>query len=149
LPSASRKSKDHKPLDLHTLFEFVGGNAPSEREAVLDAVADLVKSGFLSGDAGSDFYRRTEDDRLALATSRDVTMYTRAGCLLCDDAKANMAPVLDAFGAKLHEVDIDDDPILGERYTNDIPVIFVGSEFFAQDRVDLARLRRQLESAKI
>ncbi len=32
-------------LDLHTLFEFVGGNAPAEREAVLDAVSDLVKRG--------------------------------------------------------------------------------------------------------
>ena len=135
-------------LDLHTLFEFVGGNAPSEREAVLDAVADLVKQGLLTPDAGSDFYRRTEEGRLALASPRDVTMYMREGCHLCEEAKAAMAPVLAAFGARLQEVDIDDDPVLRARYTNDVPVIFVGAHFIAQHRVDVQRLLHHLTNAK-
>jgi glutaredoxin len=134
-------------LDLHTLFEFVGGNAPAEREAVLDAVTDLVKQGLLKPQGGGDFYQRTEDGRLAIAGPLDITMYMREGCHLCEEAKTTMAPLLAEFGAKLHEVDIDDDPILLDRYTNDVPVIFVGSQFFAQHRVDLARLRRQLEDA--
>ncbi len=136
-------------LDLHTLFEFVGGNVPGDREAVLDAVTDLVKQGLLTPDGGSDFYRRTEEGRLALAAPRDVTMYMREGCHLCEEAKSAMAPVLAALGARLQEVDIDDDPILLARYTNDVPVIFIGSQFFAQHRVDAARLRRHLENAKI
>ena len=82
-----------------------------------------------------------------IAGPRDVTMYMREGCHLCEEAKAAMTPLLAEFGAKLHEVDIDDDPVLLERYTNDVPVIFVGSQFFAQHRVDLARLRRQLKQA--
>jgi glutaredoxin len=135
-------------LDLHTLFEFVGGNVPSNREAVLDAVADLVKQGLLTTEGGGDFYRRTEEGRLALAAPRDVTMYVREGCHLCEEAKAAMAPVLKALGARLQEVDIDDDPVLLARYTNDVPVIFVGSHFFAQHRIDAARLRRHLENAK-
>jgi glutaredoxin len=135
-------------LDLHTLFEFVGGNAPAEREAVLDAVTDLVKRGLLKPDGGSDFYQRTEDGRLAIAGPRDVTMYMREGCHLCEEAKASMAPLLEELGTKLYEVDIDDDPILLERYTHDVPVIFVGTQFFAQHRVDLAHLRRQLKDAK-
>jgi glutaredoxin len=138
---------DRDSLDLHTLFEFVGGNAPAEREAVLDAVTDLVRQGLLKPQGGSDFYQRTEDGRLAIARPHDVTMYMREGCHLCEEAKTTMAPLLAEFGAKLHEVDIDDDPILLDRYTNDVPVIFVGSQFFAQHRVDLARLRRQLEDA--
>lgn len=132
-------------LDLHTLFEFVGGNAPAEREAVLDSVTDLVKQGLLKADGGSDFYQRTEDGRLAIAGPRDVTMYMREGCHLCDEAKVEITPVLTEFGAKMHEVDIDDDPVLLARYTNDVPVIFVGSQFFAQHRVDVARLRRRLQ----
>ena len=88
---------------------------------MLDAVTDLVKQGLLAPDAGSDFYRRTEEGRLALAAPRDVTMYMREGCHLCEEAKAAMAPVLAAFGAHLQEVDIDDDPILRARYTNDVP----------------------------
>jgi glutaredoxin len=135
-------------LDLHTLFEFVGGNIPGEREEVLDAVTDLVKQGLLSPDGGGDFYRRTEEGRLALATPRDVTMYMREGCHLCEEAKSAMAPILAALGARLQEVDIDDDPILRARYTNDVPVIFIGSQFFTQHHVDLARLRRHLENAK-
>lgn len=134
-------------LDLHTLFEFVGGNNPAQREAVLDAVTDLVKQGLLSA-YGGDFYRRTEEGRLALAGPRDVTMYMREGCHLCEEAKSAMAPVLAALGARLQEVDIDDDPALRARYTNDVPVIFIGSQFFTQHRVDLARLRRRLETAK-
>ena len=139
---------DRPSLDLHTLFEFVGGNAPAEREAVLDAVTKLVKQGLLSP-GGADFYHRTEDGRLTLAAPRDVTMYMREGCHLCEEAKAAMAPVLAASSAHLQEVDIDDDPVLRARYTNDVPVIFIGAHFFAQHRVDVARLRRQLENAKV
>jgi glutaredoxin len=139
---------DRSSLDLHTLFEFVGGNIPAEREKVLDAVTDFVKQGLLIPDGG-DFYRRTEEGRLALASPRDVTMYMRAGCHLCEQAKAAMAPVLAATGARLQEVDSDDDPILLARYTNDVPVIFIGAQFFCQHRVDAARLRRRLENAKI
>jgi glutaredoxin len=133
-------------LDLHTLFEFVGGNPPEQREAVLDAVSDLAKAGLLRDD-GADFYSRTEDGRLAVAAPRAITLYTRAGCHLCDEAKAVIAPLLSPFGATLREVDIDRDALLRERYTNDVPVIFVGSEFFAKHRVDAARLRRKLERA--
>ena len=138
---------DRPSLDLHTLFEFVGGNNPGEREAVLDAVTNLVKDGLLTPDGGGDFYRHTEEGRLALASPRDVTLYMREGCHLCEEAKAAMAPVLAASGAHLQEVDIDDDPILLARYTNDVPVIFVGPRFFAQHRIDAARLRRHLENA--
>jgi glutaredoxin len=138
---------ERESLDLHTLFELVGGNAAAEREAVLDAVTDLVKKGLLKAEGGSDFYQRTENGRLAIAGPRDVTMYMRQGCHLCEEAKATMAPLLAEFGAKLHEVDIDDDPILLECYTNDVPVIFLGTQFFAQHRADLARLRRQLQDA--
>ena len=140
---------DRPSLDLHTLFEFVAGNIPADREAVLDAVTELVKQGLLSPDGGSDFYRRTEEGRLALAAPRDVTLYMREGCHLCEEAKAAMTPILKALGARLQEVDIDDDPVLRARYTNDVPVIFIGAQFFTQHRVDAARLRRSLESVKI
>jgi glutaredoxin len=133
-------------LDLHTLFEFVGGNAPDERTAVLDATSELVKAGLLR-DEGGDFYSRTEDGRLAVAGPRDVTLYMRGGCHLCDEAKAAITPLLSQFGAKLHEIDVDDDPVLHDRYTNDVPVIFVGREFFAQHRVDAVELRKKLAQA--
>jgi glutaredoxin len=131
-------------LDLHTLLEFVGGNPPEQREAVFDAVSALVKGGLLE-DSGGDFYRRTEDGRIVVAGPRDITLYTRDGCHLCDAAKVAISPLLAEFGATLREVDIDDNPLLHERYTNDVPVIFLGPGRFAQHRLDPAALRRQLQ----
>jgi glutaredoxin len=136
-------------LDLHTFFELAGGNPPSEREAVLDAVSRLVANGMLREGTGGDFYRRTEDGRLAVANPRDVTLYTREGCHLCDEAKVVIVPLLSEFGAKLREVDIDDaDPELRDRYTDDVPVVLLGSRKVAQHRVDPAQLRREFELAK-
>jgi len=88
-----------------------------------------------------------EDARLAASGSRDVTLYTRPGCHLCDEAKFAIAPLLLEFGAVLREVNIDADPVLKERYGWDIPVIFIGQRKAAKHRVDLNQFRRQLRDA--
>jgi glutaredoxin len=135
-------------IDLHTFFEFVGGNAPAEREAVLDEAATLVKKGLLRESTRSDFYERTEDGRLAVISPREITLYTREGCHLCAQAKLEILPLAAEFGATLREVDIDDDTILHDRYTNDVPVIFLGSQMVAQHRLNAAELRRRLRELK-
>jgi len=88
-----------------------------------------------------------EDARLAASSPRDVTLYTRPGCHLCDEAKSAIAPLLREFGAVLREVNIDADPVLKERYGWDIPVIFIGQRKAAKHRVDLEQFRRQLQDA--
>jgi 4a-hydroxytetrahydrobiopterin dehydratase len=58
-----------------------------------------------------------------------VTFYTRRDCPLCDKAKASIK----ASGAavELVEVDIDGDPELRQRFTDDVPVIYIdGREAF-------------------
>jgi glutaredoxin len=89
----------------------------------------------------------TEDIRLAACGPRDVTLYTRPGCHLCEEAKTVIAPLLREFGATLREVNIDDDPVLQERYSWDIPVIFIGQRKAAKHRVDPQQFRRQLQDA--
>lgn len=89
-----------------------------------------------------------EDARLAACGPRDVTLYSRPGCHLCEEAKAAIAPLLREFGAVLREVNIDEHSILMERYGWDIPVIFIGSHKAAKHRVDLAQFRRQLEESR-
>jgi len=84
--------------------------------------------------------------RLA-GSSREVTLYTRPGCHLCEQAKAVIAPLLREFGATLREVNIDEDPALKERYEYDVPVIFVGDRKAAKHRVDLKEFRHQLADA--
>ena len=88
-----------------------------------------------------------EDARLAASGPRDVTLYTRPGCHLCDAAKAAIAPLLQEFGATLREGNIDADSVLQERYSSDIPVIFIGRHKAAKHRVDLEQFRRQLQDA--
>lgn len=88
-----------------------------------------------------------EDMRLACCGSRDVTLYTRPGCNLCEEAKVAMIPLLREFGAVLREVNVDEDMVLKERYGEDIPVIFIGPRKAAKHRVDLAQFRRQLRDA--
>ena len=77
----------------------------------------------------------------------EVTLYTRKGCHLCAEAKAQMAPLLREFGARLREVDIDADETLRALYDVDVPVIFLGERKVAKHRLDLAQFRRQLERA--
>jgi glutaredoxin len=135
-------------IDLHTLLEFVAGNPPAAREAVLDTVSEIVKQGLLRESARSDFYERTEDGRLEVVSPREITLYTREGCHLCEEAKAAILPLVSEFGSTLREMDIDDDPVLHDRYTNDVPVVFLGSKMVAQHRLDPAQLRRQLQLFK-
>ena len=89
-----------------------------------------------------------EDARLAACGPRDVTLYTRPGRHLCEEAKAAIAPVLREFGAVLREVNVDEDAVLKERYGWDIPVIFIGAHKAAKHHVDVAQFRRQLEQAQ-
>ena len=78
---------------------------------------------------------------------REVTLYTRPGCHLCEEAKAAIAPLLREFGTSLREVNVDDDPALKERYGSDVPVIFIGAHKAAKHRVNVAQFRKQLSDA--
>ena len=55
----------------------------------------------------------------------DVVLYTRAGCHLCDEAKQQLSELRKQAAFTLHEVDIDQDPELRQRYTDEVPVIFI------------------------
>lgn len=56
----------------------------------------------------------------------NVTLYTRSGCHLCDQAKADLVSLQDKYPHRLVEVDIESDPVLHARFFDVIPVIEVG-----------------------
>ena len=115
-----------------------------ELPEVNGAVARLVERGWLRPGETPDAYARTEDGRLQIAGPRDVTIYSRPGCHLCEEVKTQLAPLLREFGARLTEINIDEDPQLRARYDYDVPVVFLGARKAAKHRVDLAQFRRQL-----
>jgi len=80
-------------------------------------------------------------------TSPTVTLYTRPGCHLCEDAKSIIGPLLAEFGATLREVDIDTDARLTDEFGHDIPVVFINDRKAAKHRIDPEQFRRQLIEA--
>jgi glutaredoxin len=120
-----------------------------ESTAVSGAVTRLVERGWLRPTETPASYTRTEDGRLQIAGPRDVTIYSRPACHLCEEAKTRLAPLLKEFGARLTEINIDEDAQLRARYDYDVPVIFLGARKAAKHRVDLAQFRRQLTDSSV
>jgi glutaredoxin len=54
-----------------------------------------------------------------------VTLYTRAGCCLCDEAKLVLADARRRADFDYEEFDIDLDPELRRRYNDEVPVIAI------------------------
>ena len=54
-----------------------------------------------------------------------VTLYTRAGCCLCDDAKQVIAAARHRVDFDYVEIDIDSDPDLVRLYDHEVPVITI------------------------
>lgn len=73
-----------------------------------------------------------------------VTLYTKAGCHLCDEARAHLEDLAADHPFTLDEVDIRTDPALFERYRYRIPVIAVDGAERLEGRIDAADVRALL-----
>ncbi len=56
----------------------------------------------------------------------NVTLYTREGCGLCEQVKEDLKSLEEKFPHHLAEVNIDSDPALREKYSDQIPVVEIG-----------------------
>lgn len=77
-----------------------------------------------------------------------VVVLTRAGCHLCDDAIAIVQAVCAETGDSWATRDIDADPELRRRYTDEVPVTFVDGAQHDYWRVDPGRLRTALTARR-
>jgi glutaredoxin len=73
-----------------------------------------------------------------------VTLFSKPGCHLCDDARAVIAQVCAELGEEYAEVDILSSPELTARYGEEIPVTLVDGAQHDFWRVDPDRLRAAL-----
>jgi glutaredoxin len=73
-----------------------------------------------------------------------VTLYSRPGCHLCDDARVVIEAVCADLGESYEEISIDEDPELRERFTDEVPVTFVDGKQHDFWRVSPDRLRAAL-----
>ena len=75
---------------------------------------------------------------------RVVTLYTRAGCCLCDDVKRVLAEARRHAEFDYREVDIDGDPELRRLYNEQIPVVAIDGVKAFKYRVELHALLKKL-----
>ena len=73
-----------------------------------------------------------------------VLVLVRQGCHLCDQALEEVSAVCAETGDSYTTQDIDADPELVRRYTDEVPVTFVDGAQHDFWRVDPTRLRRAL-----
>lgn len=73
-----------------------------------------------------------------------VTLIGKPGCHLCDDARAVVAAVCAELGVGWEERSVLDDPVLADRYWEEIPVTLVDGRPHDLWRVDPDRLRAAL-----
>ena len=73
-----------------------------------------------------------------------LTIYSRAGCHLCDEMKAVVRRVVDSTVAPIavEEIDISTDPDLEARYGVEIPVLLVDGRKAAKYRITEGELTR-------
>jgi glutaredoxin len=132
---------DAPDVGMRAIAEF------SDDAGMNDRLQHLIARGWLRCGEAPDTFLRTEEGRLQLAAPHDVTIYSRPGCHLCEEAKKQIAPLLKSCGARLTEINIDEDAELRSHYDYDVPVIFLGARKVAKHKVDLAQFRRQLQEA--
>jgi glutaredoxin len=75
-----------------------------------------------------------------------ITLYGKAGCCLCDEAKEALAEVRAERPFELEEVDVSLDPALHHRYGERIPVVVVEGEELSEYHVDKQLLHRRLDT---
>ncbi|MDO7880858.1 glutaredoxin family protein [Antiquaquibacter soli] len=78
-----------------------------------------------------------------------VTLLSKPGCHLCDDARDAVAGVLAETGveASVEELNILEDEALNARYWDEIPVVLIDDRVHTIWRVDPARLATALQEA--
>ena len=74
----------------------------------------------------------------------DVTLYSRPGCGLCEEAREVLEAVRERIGFELREVDISGDDVLERSYGVRIPVVVVDGEELFEISVDEEELEAAL-----
>jgi thiol-disulfide isomerase/thioredoxin len=79
---------------------------------------------------------------------REVTLFGRPGCHLCDDAAPAVDAMARATGARFVRVNIEENDDLLRRYGLEIPVVAVDGVEVGHAPLDLERVRAVLEAAR-
>jgi glutaredoxin len=79
-----------------------------------------------------------------MATEPLVTLYTRAGCCLCEEARRVLEAARCRASFRLAVVDIDRDPGLRQLYNDEVPVIAIDGKKAFKYRVTADEFLKRL-----
>lgn len=81
-----------------------------------------------------------------------LEMISRSGCHLCDEAEDALARVLGRFGSvhpevgyQVNRLDVDSDPELLAKYSDEVPVLLLNGRQLAFWRIDEDRVFSAME----
>jgi glutaredoxin len=74
-----------------------------------------------------------------------VTVYSRHGCHLCEDAVNTLETMREELAFEIEIIYIDGNPELEKLYGNEVPVIHINGEHHDFYRLDPERFRTSLE----
>jgi glutaredoxin len=75
----------------------------------------------------------------------EITIYSRQGCHLCDDAFNTLESMRKELNFKIEVIDIDQDAELIKLYSDQVPVIHIDGQHHDFYKVDPTRFRSSLE----
>jgi glutaredoxin len=76
-----------------------------------------------------------------------VTLYSKAGCHLCDEARDMLDEIATQVPYDLIEIDIRKDPQFFELYRYRIPVILLNETVIAEGRIDYNSLAKAFNAS--
>jgi hypothetical protein len=81
--------------------------------------------------------------------AKTVTLYTRPGCHLCDEARDEILALRDqGLVFELREIDIEGDDELHKRYLERIPIVMVGDSIVSELILDRDALRSRIDTVR-
>ena len=78
--------------------------------------------------------------------ARQVVLYTRKGCHLCQIVKETLTKLHRRGGFQWQEVDVDSDDQLRRQFTDEVPVVFINGRKAFKCRMDEQEFLRKLAS---
>ena len=81
-----------------------------------------------------------------MADPRQVMVYTRKGCHLCEVVKESLAKLARRGTFTWQEIDVDTDADLRRQFTDQVPVVFIDGHKAFKYRMDEQEFLRRLAS---
>jgi glutaredoxin len=85
-------------------------------------------------------------ESLRMPESRNVVIYSRKGCHLCEVVKESLSKLSRRGGFTWQEIDVDADSELRRQFNDEVPVVFIDGRKAFKYRMDEQEFLRKLAS---